>query len=211
MVLLALLLAFIWLHSMMPAEDSAEESQRVGQFLTPFLELFVGEGNVTDHLVRKLAHFCEYGALGILAGALLLRDMLLGSTPDWAEVFSPARSILHKQLFINAAEAVGNLLTPTAPRCPHMGCALKYNSQEHSWDCPCHGSRFAEDGSKKAKILSVALGGLGILIALFVPYKTLMNYIMNIGGMLAYVMYVFIFLADIRMFREYRREKHHVS
>ena len=72
-------------------------------------------------------------------------------------------------------------------------------------------SRFAEDGSKKAKILSVALGGLGILIALFVPYKTLMNYIMNIGGMLAYVMYVFIFLADLRMFREYRREKHHVS
>ena len=71
-VLLALLLAFIWLHSMMPAEDSAEESQRVGQLLTPFLELLVGEGNVTDHLVRKLAHFCEYGALGILAGALLL-------------------------------------------------------------------------------------------------------------------------------------------
>lgn len=71
-VLLALLLAFIWLHSMMPAEDSAEESQRVGQFLTPFLELLVGEGNVTDHLVRKLAHFCEYSALGILAGALLL-------------------------------------------------------------------------------------------------------------------------------------------
>ncbi len=27
---------------------------------------------MTDHLVRKLAHFCEYGALGILAGALLL-------------------------------------------------------------------------------------------------------------------------------------------
>lgn len=71
-VLLALLLAFIWLHSMMPAEDSAEESQMVGQFLTPFLELLVGEGNVTDHLVRKLAHFCEYGALGILTGALLL-------------------------------------------------------------------------------------------------------------------------------------------
>lgn len=71
-VLLALLLAFIWLHSMMPAEDSAEESQRVGQFLTPFLELLVGEGNVTDHLVRKLAHFCEYGALGVVLGALVL-------------------------------------------------------------------------------------------------------------------------------------------
>ena len=27
-----------------------------------------------------------------------------------------------------------------------MGCALKYNKAEHSWDCPCHGSRFREDG-----------------------------------------------------------------
>ena len=72
MVLLTLLLAFIWMHSMVPAEDSAEESRRVGQLLTPFLELFVGEGNVTDHLVRKLAHFCEYGALGVVLGALVL-------------------------------------------------------------------------------------------------------------------------------------------
>lgn len=71
-VLLTLLLAFIWIHSMAPAEDSAEESRRVSQIVTPFLELFVGEGNVTDHLVRKLAHFCEYGVLGILTGALLL-------------------------------------------------------------------------------------------------------------------------------------------
>ena len=30
------------------------------------LELFTGKGNVTDHLVRKLAHFCEYAALGVL-------------------------------------------------------------------------------------------------------------------------------------------------
>ena len=43
-------------------------------------------------------------------------------------------------------ESVKGLLTPTAPRCPHMGCALKYNKQEHSWDCPCHGSRFDENG-----------------------------------------------------------------
>ena len=27
-----------------------------------------------------------------------------------------------------------------------MGCALRWNPHEHSWDCPCHGSRFSADG-----------------------------------------------------------------
>lgn len=28
-----------------------------------------------------------------------------------------------------------------------MGCALKWNAAEHSFDCPCHGSRFTKDGT----------------------------------------------------------------
>ena len=108
---------------------------------------YIGQYSPRTPDLYVLTGFNKWGMTGAMAGALLLRDMLLDRTPDWAEVFSPARSMLHRQLFINAGEAVVNLLTPTAPRCPHMGCALKHNSQEHSWDCPCHGSRFAEDGA----------------------------------------------------------------
>jgi Rieske Fe-S protein len=40
----------------------------------------------------------------------------------------------------------GNLYAVSL-RCTHLGCLLRFNAAEHSWDCPCHGSRFAPDGA----------------------------------------------------------------
>ena len=38
-------------------------------------------------------------------------------------------------------------LHAVSPVCTHMKCQVHWNSVETSWDCPCHGSRFAPDGS----------------------------------------------------------------
>ena len=90
--------------------------------------------------------FNKWGMTTSMVSAMILSDLVQGKKNPYEEVFSPSRSILHPQLKVNGFEAVVNLLTPTTKRCPHLGCALKWNSIEHTWDCPCHGSRFTEDG-----------------------------------------------------------------
>jgi glycine/D-amino acid oxidase-like deaminating enzyme/nitrite reductase/ring-hydroxylating ferredoxin subunit len=41
----------------------------------------------------------------------------------------------------------GGALHGVSLRCTHLGCLVRFNAAERSWDCPCHGSRFDVDGS----------------------------------------------------------------
>ena len=111
-----------------------DEIPYIGQYSGRTSSLYVATG------------FNKWGMTSAMVAAMILRDMVIEKENPYAPVFSPSRTILRPQLLINAFEATTNLLTPTTKRCPHLGCALKWNPAEHSWDCPCHGSRFTHDG-----------------------------------------------------------------
>lgn len=91
--------------------------------------------------------FEKWGMTGSMAASMLLCDRVMGKDNEYSETFSPSRRILHPGLAVNAGEAVLHLLAPVGHRCTHMGCALHWNRQEHSWDCPCHGSRYTPTGN----------------------------------------------------------------
>lgn len=107
---------------------------------------YIGSYSKSTHKLFTLTGFNKWGMTGAMWGAMLLSDLITGKKNPYAEIFSPSRSMLTPQIFLNGAESLLGYLYPTAKRCPHLGCALRYNKAEHSWDCPCHGSRFTKSG-----------------------------------------------------------------
>lgn len=106
----------------------------IGQYSKQTPDLYVSTG------------FNKWGITSSMVSAMVLSDLVQGKENPYTAVFSPSRTVLRPQLLTNIFESTVNLLTPTKPRCPHLGCALKWNAPEHSWDCPCHGSRFTDTG-----------------------------------------------------------------
>lgn len=113
-----------------------DELPYIGAYSEATPDLFVATG------------FQKWGMSSAMVAAQLLTNLVQERPNDHAAVFDPSRRMLWPQLAVNVWETLLGFLRPTAPRCPHLGCALKYNAAEHSWDCSCHGSRFSEDGKR---------------------------------------------------------------
>lgn len=107
---------------------------------------YIGRYSKRTHELYTITGFNKWGMTGAMSGAMIISDMITGKENAYAGIFDPSRSVMKPQLFINLAETTVNFFKPTLKRCPHLGCALKWNKAEHSWDCPCHGSRFTENG-----------------------------------------------------------------
>ena len=107
---------------------------------------YIGEYSKGSRNIYVAAGFNKWGMTSAMVAGKLLSDLILEKRTEYEALYSPSGPMLTKQLAINAGESLLGLLSFSTKRCPHLGCALKWNREEHSWDCPCHGSRFAENG-----------------------------------------------------------------
>jgi glycine/D-amino acid oxidase-like deaminating enzyme/nitrite reductase/ring-hydroxylating ferredoxin subunit len=91
-------------------------------------------GNFLKENATAVKNFAEYFAPGELSS---LDDL----EPGHGAI---VRQGLRK---IAAYRDHGGTLHPRSAACTHLACHLHWNSFETCWDCPCHGSQFAADGS----------------------------------------------------------------
>jgi len=107
---------------------------------------YFGQYSKSRPYVYVTTGFNESGMTSSMIGARILTEMITGQPSEFAEIFSPCRFFLKKQFYVNLGETLVNFLCLSNKRCSHLGCALKWNRAEHTWDCACHGSRFKKNG-----------------------------------------------------------------
>jgi glycine/D-amino acid oxidase-like deaminating enzyme/nitrite reductase/ring-hydroxylating ferredoxin subunit len=93
-----------------------------------------GIGNFLKENVTAVKNFAEYLAPGELPAVDKLKP------GQGAIVRRGIRKIAAYR------DDAGQLYARSAA-CTHLGCHLHWNSFETCWDCPCHGSQFAVDGT----------------------------------------------------------------
>ena len=91
---------------------------------------YIGNYSARTPQLYVAAGFNKWGMTSAMVSADLLCASIAGESREYAPVFSPSRSILKGQLAANIFETASNFLIPTTRRCPHLGCALKYNKAE---------------------------------------------------------------------------------
>lgn len=75
-------------------------------------------------------------------------DRIATMRPPSIETLEPGEGAIveHEGDTVAAYRDPDGALHAVSATCTHMGCRVAFNTAERTWDCPCHGSRFALDG-----------------------------------------------------------------
>jgi glycine/D-amino acid oxidase-like deaminating enzyme/nitrite reductase/ring-hydroxylating ferredoxin subunit len=87
-------------------------------------------------------------AMGVEVGGCFVGDRIRSLTGSKASALQPGQSSVRREEDRTVAryrDRAGALHEVDA-RCTHLGCLVRWNDEDLSWDCPCHGSRFTPSG-----------------------------------------------------------------
>ena len=107
--------------------------------------------------------FGKWGMTSSMVSARLITAEIIGHPFPEGDIFSPQRKMTTEALKGLAGHSLEMMIgmgkrlvparkrkdskgKPVVPVCPHMGCRLIWNPEEKTYECPCHGSRFDEEG-----------------------------------------------------------------
>ena len=114
---------------------------------------FIGKYSIFRPYWYVATGFHKWGMTSAMVSAVIISNQICGIPDLYEKAFSPQRMLLRagiKNLLMDIVESVlglgKGLFSKRERKCPHMGCRLEWNLQEQTWECPCHGSRFSEEG-----------------------------------------------------------------
>jgi len=99
----------------------------------------IGDANAIKELIKDNLH----------VGARFVGDRLARLRADSIEHLEPGQGGIVEADgdTVGAYRRPDGSICAVSATCTHLGCSLKWNAAETSWDCPCHGSRFDTDGA----------------------------------------------------------------
>jgi len=108
----------------------------------PWAELF------DPNRLRPLAAAPKLAAENLRVGLRFVGDRLTRRGTRSLEELAPGEGdiVRHQGAKVAGHRRDDGTLVAVSTRCTHLGCQLRWNSAERSWDCPCHGSRFTPEG-----------------------------------------------------------------
>ena len=116
---------FIWIHSFMSAEASTVESTSVLNFVQVFLRNLGFSLELTDHIIRKAAHFCEFALLGALVlwnsylfNKSIIKNILscgficlaTATIDEYIQLFSPGRAGMVTDIILDFSGVIAGYL-----------------------------------------------------------------------------------------------------
>lgn len=107
---------------------------------------------------RSLRAIADYAKENLNVAAQYADWLKAGEVEEIGQIARGEGALMRRGTSILAVY-VDDAGVPTAcsAACPHLGGVVRWNRAEKTWDCPCHGSRFAHDG---AVVAGPAVSGL---------------------------------------------------